>query len=104
MRVATFYPNGTINLHSLLHSYARTKEAIDAGLDIFTTQMCMLNHVKDYDQIDIDYNENFHDIDASRIVTITNNHDGTYSCDRTDKEIRVAHNLFSLWENGGLDA
>lgn len=104
MRVAVFYPNGVINCSSLLLSYARTKEAIDAGLSLFTTQMCMLNHVKDYDRIDIDYNKDFYDIDHRKIVTITNNHDGTYTCDRTDKEIRGAHDLFSLWENGDFDA
>lgn len=103
MKSAAFYPNGSVNLSTLLHSYARTKEAIDAGLDIFTTQMCMLNHVKDYDRIDIDYNDDFYDIDASRIVTITNNHDGTYSCDRTQRVLRRINNFFHLWENGEFD-
>ena len=96
MRVAVFYPNGVINLSSLLHSYARAKEAVDAGLSIFTTQMCLLNHVKDYDLIRIVNSED-------DVIEIVNNHDGTYSCDRTDKELRYRHDLFRLWESGEFD-
>lgn len=95
MRAAMFFPNGVMNL-SAFHSYASTKEAIDVGLDIFTTQMCMLNHVKDYDLIRIVEG-------PDDVIEIVSNHDGTYSCDRTQRVLRRSNNFFHLWENGEFD-
>jgi len=58
--------------------------------------MCLLNDVKDYDVIRIVSN-------PTDVVEIINNHDKTYECDRTKKELRVVHNFFKLWENGEFD-
>ena len=95
MRTATFYPVGCSYIDEI-HSYKTVKRMIDSGLDIKTTQMCMLNHVKDYDLIRI---VNSYD----DVIEIANNHDGTYSCDRTDRVLRRANSFFHLWENGEFD-
>ena len=58
--------------------------------------MCMLDHVKDYDLIRIVNSDD-------DMAEITNNHDGTYSCDRTQRTLRRANNFFHLWENGEFD-
>ena len=94
MRVATFYPSYYEEL--TVHTYESAKEIVDEGMSVRTTQMCMLNHVKGYDLIRIVNSED-------DVIEIVNNHDGTYSCDRTDKEIRRVHNLFKMWESGVFD-
>ena len=97
MKTATFYPTLKIK-HCFIatHCHSTAMRAIERDLDIRTTQMCMLNKVKDYDMIRI--------VDGyDDIIEIVNNHDGTYSCDRTQRVLRRANDFFKLWENGEFD-
>lgn len=95
MRVATFYPTpyGSIGA---TYCYSTAIREIKRDLDLKTTQMCMLNKVKDYDVIRIV--EGFDDV-----IEIVNNHDCTYSCDRTHRTLRRANDFFHLWENGEFE-
>jgi len=98
MRVAKFYPSCKTARASMAtaYTYWYASEEIEAGHDVYTTQMCMLNHVKDYDLICI--------VDGpDDVIEIANNHDGTYSCDRTQRVLRRSNNFFHLWENGEFD-
>ena len=95
MRVAKFFPTpyGSIGA---TYCYSTAIREIKRDIDLKTTQMCLLNEVKDYDVIRIVEG-------PDDVIEIVNNHDGTYSCDRTDKEIRRVHNLFKMWESGVFD-
>ncbi len=75
-------------------AYRTAERCIESGDSFATFQMSFLGdpHATDYDELVI--------VDGDDVVTITNNHDGTWECDRTDKELRYAHNLFKLWEAG----
>ena len=95
MKTATFYPTPYGSLDAT-HTFSTTLYEIERGLNVRTTQMCLLNDVKDYDVIRIVSN-------PTDVVEIINNHDKTYECDRTKKELRVGHNFFKLWENGVFD-
>lgn len=101
MRKVTFLPEGFIGIRSVIHNYRRASEAAASGIDFFTTQMCLLNdpNVRGYDVIDIVN----HDGNYTDVTTIVNNHDGTYSCDRTDRSLRSGHSFFHLWRNGEFD-
>ena len=92
-RVATFYPSYYEEL--TVHTYESAKEIVDEGVSVRTTQMCLLNKVKDYDLVRIH--------SAYDIINIFNNHDGTYSCDRTQRVLRRGNDFFKLWENGEFD-
>jgi len=94
MKVATFYPSYYEEL--TVHTYESAKEIVDEGVSVRTTQMCMLNHVKGYDLIRIVNSKD-------DVIEIKNNHDGTYSCDRTQRTLRRANDFFHLWENGEFD-
>lgn len=94
MRTATFYPSDYPSC--AVHTYETAREWVNVGTSIRTTQMCMLDHVKDYDLIRIVNSDD-------DMAEITNNHDGTYSCDRTQRTLRRANNFFHLWENGEFD-
>lgn len=93
MSVATFYPTYQYPDYDVDHYYDTALMGIRFGASVKTTQMCLLNEVKDYDEIHIVNG-------PDDVVRIVNNHDGTYECDRTDKELRYAHNLLRLWEGG----
>lgn len=95
MKTATFYPT-PYGSTDAAHTYSTALYEIENGLNVRTTQMCLLNYVKDYDVIRIVSN-------PTDVVEIINNHDKTYECDRTEKELRVGHNFFKLWENGVFD-
>ena len=95
MKVATFYPTPYGSMDAA-HAYSTALYEIESGLDVRTTQMCLLNDVKDYDVIRIVSN-------PTDVVEIINSHDKTYECDRTKKEIRTVHNLFKLWESGEFE-
>lgn len=97
MSTVTLYPT-RYGSEGALHLYDESKVAIEKGVDVRTTQMCMLNnpHIKDYDTILIV----FGDGDVAEIV---NMHDKTYYCDRTQRCLRYAHNFYHLWENGEFD-
>ena len=94
MMTATFHVDAWC-AQDAMHTYHSALAEIEAGRDVRTTQMCMLNHVKDYDRIRI--------IRADDAIDIFNNHDGTYSCDRTSRQLRVGSDFFHLWENGEFD-
>ena len=95
MKTATFYPTPYGSLDAA-HAYSTALYEIERGLNVRTTQMCLLNDVKDYDMIRIVSN-------PTDVAEIINNHDGTYSCTRTQRTLRRAHNFFHLWENGEFD-
>lgn len=92
MKVATFFPTPRC-FGATCYCYSTVARAIKRDLDIKTTQMCMLNKVKDYDVIRIAEG-------PDDVIEITNNHDGTYSCDRTQRVLRRTNDFFKLWENG----
>jgi hypothetical protein len=95
MRTATFYPTQHGSFGCLL-TYEATMRAIERlEPDLRTTQMCMLDKVKDYDVIRI--------VSQYDVIEIVNNHDGTYSCDKTSRTLRRANKFFRLWENGEFD-
>ena len=98
MRVAKFYPffRTARESRATAHTYRYVMEEIEAGHDVYTTQMCMLNHVKDYDVIRIADG-------PDDVIEIVNNHDGTYSCDRTQRVLRRVNDFFRLWENGEFE-
>lgn len=95
MRTATFYPT-PYGAMLATHTYKESFKAIFEGRDVETTQMCVLNHVKDYDVIRIVEG-------PDDVIEIFNDRDGTYSCDRTQRVLRRGHSFFHLWENGEFD-
>ena len=97
MKTATFYPKPHIkHCFSATHYHSTATQAIERDLDIRTTQMCMLNKVKDYDVVRI--------VEVpDDVIEIVNNHDGAYSCDRTQRVLRYANDFYKLWENGEFD-
>lgn len=95
MSTATFFPT-TYSPMDATHSYRLTMSDIDEGLDIRTTQMALLNECKGYDEIRIVES-------PDDVIVITNNHDGTYDCDRTERCLRRVHNLYKLWASGEFD-
>lgn len=94
MSTATFYPNAYPH-DGVTHSYDATLELIEHGFDVRTTQMCLLNEVHDYDEIRV--------VHPDRTILIVNNHDGTYECEQTDRQVRWVNNFFKMWENGIFD-
>ena len=90
--VATFYPTEYGSMFAT-HTYRNSLSQLKAGEDVETTQMCLLNEAKDYDLIRIVSSKD-------DVIEIRNNHDGTYSCDRTDRELRRIHSFLHMWENG----
>lgn len=96
MNMVTFYPSTYYEERMVVHTYRIALEYIMHRRNICTTQMCLLNKVKEYDVIRI--------VDGpDDVVTITNNHDGTYECDRTSRTLRRINSFFHLWENGEFD-
>ena len=97
MSTISFYP--TLYGESIAYrAYSTSLRAIESGKDLETMQMALLSnpHVMDYDLIRIVQG-------PDDVIAIWNNHDGTYECDRTEKEIRFAQNLLKMWESGVFD-
>ena len=95
--VATFTVDGWAeDGREVVHAYTFAREALAHRRDICTTQMCLMNFARDmrYDIIRIIADG------ADDVIELRDCHDGTYHCDRTDRELRYAHNLFKMWENG----
>lgn len=92
MKTATFYPTPYGSMLAT-YTYETSMRFIDNEQNVQTTQMCLLNKVKDYDVIRIVEG-------PADVIEIINNGDGSYSCDRTDRTLRRANNFFHLWENG----
>lgn len=97
MSTITFYPTGYGSLLAY-HTYSATLSQLKTGEDVKTSQMCFLNspEAKEYDLIRIVNG-------PDDVIEIRNNHDGTYGCDRTERELRRIHNFFRLWESGEFD-
>ena len=92
---ATFYPGKAPS--GVLASYRDTEHALERGWDVETTQMSFLGHPRicDYDRVVI--------AEVGHVVRIDNNHDGTWSCASTDRELTHGHDLFRLWKGGEFD-
>lgn len=76
------------------YTYRGAEKMLHAYKSFRTTQMSFLSDplVCDYDRLVIH--------ESGDVFTIENNHDGTWSCDRTDRQLRYGHNLFRLWQGG----
>lgn len=94
MRVANFYVDAWCS-EGAVHTYHSAMADIEAGRNLHTTQMCLLNKVKDYDLIRI---HSVYDL-----IEISNKYDGTYYCNRTRRTLRRVNDFFHLWENGEFD-
>ena len=100
----TFYPNGYPLWTPFDGHFANMHNACMALLELpklvsfSTVQMCLLmeTRVKDYDVIRIFNCEN-------DVIDIVNNHDGTWSCDRTDRVLRDGNDFYRLWREGEFD-
>ena len=96
MQKITFYESG--HIYDATHGYKETVTNITNKLNFATTQMCLLSTrlftIYDYDEIEIiDWN--------GRVVTIKyDKNTKQIICNHTNREIRIAHNLFHLWDNG----
>lgn len=106
LSTVTFYPahwHNTPDNLMMVHSHMMARSCLKRRVDLHTTQMCLLSDAdaKEYDLISIQAYDFWGDL-ADR-VDIVNNHDGTYSCDRTERTLRNAHNFFKMWENGVFD-
>lgn len=94
-----FYPDGAMpkghNVNTA-HYYSRADYLIKHGVTFHTSQMSFLSspHTTDYDLLII--------CESGRTIVIGNNHDGTWSCDMTDQELRHGHDLFRVWESGAF--
>ncbi len=92
MKTATFYPTPYGSMLAT-YTYEISMRFIENEQNVQTTQMCLLNKVKDYDAIRIVEG-------PDDVIEIINNGDGSYSCDRTDRTLRRVNSFFHLWENG----
>ncbi len=95
MKSATFYPT-PYGAMLATYAYEASMRFIENELNVQTMQMCLLNKVKDYDVIRIVEG-------PDDVIEIVNNHDGTYSCGRTQRTLRRANDFFHLWENGEFE-
>ena len=80
------------------HSYTAAYEKVCNLVSFSTSQMAMLmeQEIKRYDSILIVNG-------LTDQCVIRNNHDGTWDCDRTERELRDAHNFYRLWSSGEFD-
>lgn len=95
-----FYPNGRPLFTSrddadFINTYDTCMLVLAARMSFETMQMCLLMepYVKEYDHIRIVNRD-------SDVVDIVNNHDGTWSCDRTDRVLRDGNDFYRLWQEG----
>lgn len=93
---ATLMPDSAnlAGLPALARVYRRAEKLIKDGGSFGTNQMSFLDHPlsRDYDELVIR--------DYRRVITIANNHDGTWRCDATDRTLRDGNSFFHLWQAG----
>ena len=102
MSEITFLPNSSSDYSPhfgvVEHSFGGAMRKAGELTSFSTSQMALLaeQEVKGYDIIRI-VNK------STDVCVIRNDHDGTWSCDRTQRDLRDAHNFYRLWRGGEFD-
>ena len=104
MSELTLYPKSWpmyrlgVDIRSVIHSYRTAVRMLGERVSFSSTQMALLMEpaAKEYDLVRIANS-------STDVCKLVNNHDGTWSCDRTDRKLRDGNDFYRLWRNGEFD-